>query len=129
MTRYVSGSAQNSSRTSAQYEADLQDYVQRMQRFVQERLNYMYFVAKRLDELSYRRLSLETYFEGDSIDEACDHFIKILYDMVDACRAHLIERIRKGEEYLEKIGEDHPKYQDAVNLYVQLVNELATYNQ
>lgn len=94
---------------------------------VQRLLHTFYFEHKKIDELNYKRLSLET-FDGTTWDEAKTHFTRLINEYKVAGRNHLIDRIRKGEAYLESIDESHQNYRPAEEKLVKLINELATFN-
>jgi len=97
-----------------------------MQAMVNHMLDVFYFEHKKLDELSYRRLSLET-FTGSTLDEAEAHFLRIMDDFLKASKQVLIQRIKKGEEFLDGLSKDDPRYKAAENKLVNLINELARF--
>jgi len=107
---------------------DLQDYVERMQDMVTKMIEIFYFEHKKIDELNFKRLSLET-FEGTTINEAAQHFRRIVNDFKECCRLHLISRIEKGEKFLESIEENDHRYEAAQKKLVSLINELARYGE
>lgn len=71
---------------------------------------YMLFMSRVCEEDT--REGIYTYFQA-AFDELADYH-----------EDRLQSRILKGAEYIESIGQDHPKYKAAIKRYDELCNQL-----
>lgn len=84
------------------------------------------WMHQKIDEVSYKRLSLDE-FEGETMDEAFDHFQMQYEDIICCCRNVLIQRIAKGEEFMESLQESDPRYRPGMEKLARLIEELGQY--
>lgn len=98
--------------------ADIEDEeaINRIQSSTEMLLNSA-FESKELDELTYRRLSIEVReVHGDPYD----WFNRIIHEHIDALETNMLDRLIKADEYINAIGPDNPKYGKAVDKYERL---------
>lgn len=104
---------------------DVEDYVSDMQDLFDETLNLFHFKHNKIDELSYKRLSLER-FGGKTIDEAAAHFHQMFDDFKACAEKHLLNRIRQGEVFIESLERNDKRRERAQEKLASLIHELGT---
>lgn len=95
---------------------DDQETIDRLQRMVEKQINLSY-EAKELDEMTYRRMCHEVCeIEGDPFD----HFTRIMREVQEAAEIAILDRLVIGDEFIESITPEDPRYTVAVNKYERL---------
>lgn len=97
-------------------DTDDEEVIERLRIMVETQLNLSY-KAKEMNEMTYRRLSHEVCeINGDPFD----HFTRIMREVQEAAEIALLDRLVIGEEFIESITPEDPRYTVAVTKFERL---------
>jgi hypothetical protein len=105
--------------------ADIDDHdeeIEGLQSMVERIINGA-FGAKQMDELTYRRLSIEA---REIVGDPYDHLTRILKEAHESVEIALLDRLVIGDEFIDSLSPDDPRYTVAVSKYERLHEQYRT---